>query len=320
MPNRLERLIGIQQEIARGRYPDVQRLCEQFEIQPRTLHEDIRLLREQLGLDIRHDRNRNGYYNASPNKALPMFDLTAGEVFALTLGKEMLAQYTGTSFHPILQTAVEKICQRLPEKVRIDASDLRAAVDFGRAPSLSFSRKMFMDMHSACQTLTSVSIRYFAANTGEITERVIDPQRLLCNRGTWYVIAWCQLRRDLRLFALHRIEHYEMTTQKFEPLAEGKLEEWLQSPLFIEHQERMVNVILQFDARAARYIKERLWHESQQLEQHADGSCTLAFPTSGLDEVRRWILTFGPQAEVIEPRELREQILAELRQTEALYS
>ncbi|MGH9549086.1 MAG: hypothetical protein ACRD3W_06925, partial [Terriglobales bacterium] len=83
MPTRLERLIGIQSEIDRGRYPDVQKLCSMFEIQPRTLHDDIRLIREMLGLEIIYDRFHNGYKNANPTKKLPMFDLTVGEVFAL---------------------------------------------------------------------------------------------------------------------------------------------------------------------------------------------------------------------------------------------
>jgi hypothetical protein len=60
MPTRLERLVCIKQEIDRGGYPDVQKLCAMFEIQPRTLHEDIRMMREMMGLEIRHDKYHNG--------------------------------------------------------------------------------------------------------------------------------------------------------------------------------------------------------------------------------------------------------------------
>jgi hypothetical protein len=63
MPTRLERLVCIKQEIDRGGYPDVQKLCAMFEIQPRTLHEDIRMMREMMGLEIRHDKYHNGYIN-----------------------------------------------------------------------------------------------------------------------------------------------------------------------------------------------------------------------------------------------------------------
>ncbi len=74
-----------------------------------------------------------------------------------------------------------------------------------------------------------------------------------------------------------------------------------------------------FDPRAARYIKEKNWHESQRLEEHDDGSCTLTFSTSGLDEVRRWLLTFGPEAQVMEPKELRHLIVADLKAALARY-
>jgi predicted DNA-binding transcriptional regulator YafY len=71
MPTRLERLVCIKQEIDRGGYPDVQKLCAMFEIQPRTLHEDIRMMREMMGLEIRHDKFHNGYVNANPTKRPP---------------------------------------------------------------------------------------------------------------------------------------------------------------------------------------------------------------------------------------------------------
>ena len=82
MPTRLERLVAIRHEIDSGRYPDVQKLCEMFEIQPRTLHQDLRMMREMMGMKIKHDRFRNGYYNEDPSKKLPTFDLTVGRYCA----------------------------------------------------------------------------------------------------------------------------------------------------------------------------------------------------------------------------------------------
>ncbi len=66
MTTRLERIIAIKAEIDRGRLPTVGKLCEMLEIKERTLYEDLRLMREQMGMDIRYDRFKEGYYNASP--------------------------------------------------------------------------------------------------------------------------------------------------------------------------------------------------------------------------------------------------------------
>src|SRR5271156_4937421 len=83
--NRLERLLSMDAEIRLGRYPDVETLCRSYQIKSRTLFEDLRTLRSQLGLDIRFDRSRNGYYNATPSRRLPSFELTEDEFALLAL-------------------------------------------------------------------------------------------------------------------------------------------------------------------------------------------------------------------------------------------
>ena len=226
MPNRLERLISLEQEISRGGYPDVKKLCDQFEIQPRTLYDDIRLLRETMGLDIQYDRFNNGYRNANPGKRLPQFELTVGEVLALTLGKDMLCNYSGTVFEPILQGALEKIYERLPDKVRVDLDELKAAVEFNYYPAVHFSKQIFLDLQRAVRKNFVTSIAYLSAHDGVRTERVVEPERLICHRGTWYMVAWCRLRNDRRLFALHRIQSHEISGEQFEARDRDELEAW----------------------------------------------------------------------------------------------
>jgi predicted DNA-binding transcriptional regulator YafY len=319
MTSRLERLVGMQDEINGGRYPTVDRFCDMFEVQKRTIYEDIRILREQLGMEIAYDRFRNGYYNKNPKKQLPAFDLSNGEVFALTLGKEMLSQYTGTSFEQILRSALEKIYQRLPDRVEVDLDELRSMVKFGAHSVIPISRKMFLDLNRACEKNLPTSLRYFSASQGEVTERVIEPHRLLENRGTWYLVAYCRLRKDLRIFALHRIEDYRLLDERFTPRPDAEIADWLASPLFLEHREQEKRVKIFFDARAARYVRERKWHPSQKLNLQKDGSCTLEFTTPSMEEAKRWVLTFGAGAEVLEPLEFREMVQKEVRSMSSRY-
>ena len=58
--------------------------------------------------------------------------------------------------------------------------------------------------------------------------------------------------------------------------------------------------------------RERCWHESQQLDEHSDGSTILHMTVSGLNEVKRWVLGFGCHAEVLAPVELRQEIQKEI--------
>ncbi len=318
--SRLDRLIAMEDEIRRGRYPTVEKFCEMFEVKPRTVYADIRELKERMGLELAFDRFKNGYYNKDPKKQLPTFELTDGEVFALTLGKEMLSQYSGTAFEPILRTALEKIYERLPERVRVDIDDLRCMIRFNAGPVIQVSRKMVLELYQACEQNLSVDIQYFTAHRGEVTERRIDPYRLMENRGAWYLVAYCHWRKDVRLFALHRIQHHEILAEHFELGKDEAIEEFLNSAFFLEHTEQEHRVTIKFQPHTARYIRERTWHKSQELVEHDDGGCTLSFTTPSLDEVKRWVLMYGSDAEVLEPASFRELVATELAQALASYT
>src|SRR5207253_7169267 len=140
----------------------------------------------------------------------------------------------------------------------------------------------------------------------------IDPYRLVESRGAWYVVAYCHLRKDLRLFALHRIAFYKLQNEPYEPTVSAEqIDTWVSSAFVLEHGDPEQEVTIKFDPVATRYIRERKWHASQKRTEHDDGSCTLSFKTHRLDEAKRWVLEYGASAEVLEPPELRAMLAEE---------
>lgn len=307
MSLRLERLILLADEFNRQRYPGVELLCHKYEIQPRTFYEDLRFIREFLGLDIKFERGRGGYFNATPSKRLPVFELSQGEVFALTLGKEMLSQYVGTSFEPILRSAIEKIVTRLPDRVKVDVDDIRCAVKFQPGAVIPVEKRVLFELNKACEMCLPVEITYHSAHKDETTTRVIEPYLLMEYGGAWYVVAWCRLRKDMRYFALHRINDFHLIEDaRFTPRKDLDVNTWVEKAFQMEHTGKEHHIKIHFAPQAARYIRERKWHDTQVLTEHDDKSCTLEFTTQSLDETKRWVLTYGSQAKVFAPQELRD--------------
>jgi len=70
----------------------------------------------------------------------------------------------------------------------------------------------------------------------------------------------------------------------------------------------------------ARWVGEKIWHESQKAKKNGDGSLDLTFRVAGLDEIKRWVLSFGPEAQVLEPKKLKEMLLKDLRKCVHLYT
>ena len=60
--------------------------------------------------------------------------------------------------------------------------------------------------------------------------------------------------------------------------------------------------------RAADYIREKKWHQSQQLRELKGGGVELKMKLSSLAEVERWVLSWGGDAKVLKPRELAEAV------------
>lgn len=127
MSSRLERLILLDQELRRGLYPSVERLCRLLEVQPRTLFQDLKDLRERLGLDIVFDRTRGGYYNASPEKTLPTFSLTDQELFSVILGAALIRPELDRDGQNVIGSAILKLCAA-------------STADFANSPDLILDR------------------------------------------------------------------------------------------------------------------------------------------------------------------------------------
>jgi predicted DNA-binding transcriptional regulator YafY len=83
MATRLERLVMMDSLLRRNRRLTLDDLCNKFEVKPRTIFQDLKIMKENLGLDIQYDRTNKTYYNANPQKALPRFDLTIEELNTL---------------------------------------------------------------------------------------------------------------------------------------------------------------------------------------------------------------------------------------------
>ena len=56
-------------------------------------------------------------------------------------------------------------------------------------------------------------------------------------------------------------------------------------------------------------------HESQKIKQNGDGSIEVTFRVAGLDEINRWILSFGPEAQVLEPSRLKQMVCVDLQKS-----
>ncbi|MDW8233860.1 MAG: WYL domain-containing protein [Roseiflexaceae bacterium] len=149
---------------------------------------------------------------------------------------------------------------------------------------------------------------------------MIEPYRLYNVRGDWQVIAFDHLRNQFRNFAVSNIERWEVRRdERFVRDADFSPHAYLAQGFLAEHGGPPREIVVRFDEYQARYILRRTWHLTQSIEQHDDGGVTLRFRTGALNEVRRWVLGYGPHAIVLAPPDLRAAVIADLRAALAAY-
>jgi predicted DNA-binding transcriptional regulator YafY len=139
------------------------------------------------------------------------------------------------------------------------------------------------------------------------TRRRVAPYKIWFFDGTFYLIGNCGLREDIRIFAMDRIKNLELTHESFEMPEDFNVDEFMKSSFGVFHGEP-VRVRVWFAADIAEYIREKIWHESQNIESLSDGAIIFEAEVAGIAEIKFWILKWGAKARVIEPESLREAI------------
>jgi predicted DNA-binding transcriptional regulator YafY len=80
-----------------------------------------------------------------------------------------------------------------------------------------------------------------------------------------------------------------------------------------------VEVIIRFSPSVAARVQEARWHPSQQVAIESDGSLVWRATVAGTIEIRLWALSWGDDAEVVQPTSLRDDVAATHRRAADLY-
>ena len=119
-----------------------------------------------------------------------------------------------------------------------------------------------------------------------------------------------------RTFALDRIKALSLTEERFEP--SEREEEAFAHSLGV-HEGPPERIEIAFAPKIARYVRERVWHASQEVRDEADGRVVLTLNVSNDFALRSWILGFGALARVLSPPPLVEQIAQEIEDARERY-
>ncbi len=231
---------------------------------------------------------------------------------ALYFSRGLLKPLTGTPFFDAIESALAKIgagisapghslLKRLDSPVGIAAFGMK---DFSR------SRDVIAALTRSIQHHFTVTLAHATPQHRNPVEYRLDPYRLQYHQGGLYLIALDHAKEAIRTFAVERIRSVSITRSRFTPPSAETLDE-MQSTAFqlIYGEPQLVRI--RFSPEQAPYIAERIWHQSQRLEEMADGSLILSMRVASMWEVKRWLVGWGRDATVLEPPESLREIISD---------
>ena len=311
---RIERLLRERTVVTRAEFLDV------LEVSPATFKRDLEYMRERLHAPIDYDADRGGYVlnaaAAGPKYELPGLWFNPSEIQALLAMDAML----GDLQPGLLSAHVAPLRARLEmllEEGNLEASEVRKRVRVLQQAARQFPTSVFETVAAATLKRRRLRLRYGARSTGESTDRVVSPQRLVLYRDNWYLDAWCHLRDGLRKFAVDAIADADMLEDKVKAVDLGAVERELAIGYGLFSGGDMQWAKLRFSPTRARWVAHERWHRDQRAHVDAEGRYVLEVPFADPRELTMDILKYGADVDVLGPESLQRSVAAEIRRMAA---
>jgi proteasome accessory factor C len=231
--------------------------------------------------------------------------LTQDEALALVVALRLLAQVPGVQSREAVERALAKI--------ESAAGDAAAALPVAvRLPGAGAER--IAELQGAVQRRHALRMTYYTATRDEVTDRVVDPMRVVLVGGFAYLEAWCRRAEAVRLFRADRIDSLAELDEPSSPPPDARPGD-MSTGVFTPSEELPL-VTLRI-GRWARWITE--YYPCERVVEESPERWLVALRASDLTWARRLVLSLGPEVTVVAPAELAEAVRVEARAALTLY-
>lgn len=299
---KLARIVSIIMLLLQQKKVTAGKLAEMFEVSIRTIYRDIEVI-SQAGIPVTTNQGANGGIGIMEEYKFEKGFFTIADITSLLIG---LGSIPLTS-EDVLAT-IAKIKGLAPkEQIQdIETKAKRVIVDHTPWSGLRPLPSHLETIKSVLETNKLIAFDYYDASGKEST-RTVEPYHLLMKESTWYLLAWCLTRQDIRMFRLSRMSELRLLNEQFTP---RELD-------FNPPDEPLPNSVtlkLLVDESLRGYMADICGKEN--LEPHGDNKFLAHYPFIESDYGYGMILCFGDKCECLGPEPIRREIK---RRTESLF-
>lgn len=305
-----QRLLSILTLLLREKKVNAKDLAEKFGVSTRTIYRDINVL-EESGIPIVTFAGVNGGIGILEDYKLDKNVFTNDEISTLLMSLNILM----TSIdNPDWTYTLEKIKHLIPtdKTDAIELSSQKFHIDMTPWASSAHFMTTYDTLKSALVTNHLLKLTYCGRNNLP-TERIVEPHQLVLKENNWYLRAYCQEKKDFRIFKLIRIQEIEQLDASFVPrefdTVMNDFKEW-KSPLL-----KTIELIIEpeLKTRLLDYCREDTMTDLPNGKIHID------FPFVASDLGYGILLSLGDKCECIAPSDIRKELHRRILDVERIY-
>lgn len=294
-------------------------LAHACECTPKTIQRDIDDLRAAF-IPIEYDPSERTYFLPEKGWKLSLVTLTTSDAMALALLRSLYADtHSALPFATEIAQALEKATAGLSPALRSLMESVSVTLDSRNAAARDYSHAPIRLLLNAAARQRTVEMLYESRSSQSTRRRLVDPYRLQQREGRYLELdAWCHTNKEVRTFALDRIQEARLTEATFERRAWTPRDEGVVGGL---RGNALARVEVRFDGVVAPFARERLWPFAATFEEmgDAEGSVILRGEVQGVEGITRELLSWRRHATVLGGPELRARFVEEVRAMANLY-
>jgi predicted DNA-binding transcriptional regulator YafY len=274
-------------------------------------------------LSSRHDfpvpiYEDDGFLKINRDKYLNNISLTLHEAMAVHLATRLMATRTD-KHNPYAASALRKLGQALETLAPLISQHLIASAevmdDAGQRYDPSYLRTL--EVLTRCWSVGQwVHIWHKSEPSGKVFEYDFAPYFIepYAVGQTTHVIGLCRSPDRMRTFKIERIERAEPLDETYTIPADFDPQTQLADAWGIWYTDaEPVQVVLKFHPRVANRVKETRWHRSEEIVEQPDSYLLWRAWIAEPQEMLNWVRGWGADVEVVEPEELRRELMGEAK-------
>ena len=269
-------------------------LADRFEVSTRTIYRDIETL-SMASIPIYTSKGKDGGIGILDEYVLNKTILSEEEQNQILFALQGMKKVSGEE-----KDILEKLSILFNKKV-----DDWIKIDFSNWGKNNAQEERFDMMKAAILNKRQIKFVYYNSN-GDETKRIVEPLQIWFKDKSWYLMSYCKLKEDYRIFKISRIKEIKILEKHFERELPRKQKEE-------KYNFKSISLELEISKEMAYRVYDEF--ECREITKNEEGNFIVKVEYPENEWVYGYILSFGEHIKVLSPNRAKSIIKDKLEKT-----